>query len=398
MSCPPVSYRVPQKGWPSDLSSIQHETVKQFHSNRKSLAVVKGCLMMADRLVIPNSLRQRILKQLHRGHPGIERMKAVARSYVFWPKIDECITEYIIRCSSCAIHSKSPPKVSPQPWPATKHSWERIHLNFAGPFFNQHFLIVFDAHSKWPETKAVRFPTTFSVIEFLNELFSRFGVPETIVTDNGKQFTSKQFAALCKSNGIQHLRTAPYHPQSNGQAERFVETMKRSMLKIEEGKGGNITEILQTFLQTYRSTPILKGKSPAELMIGKKMRTTLDLLLKPQSHPSEGTLPSRRFEVDDEVYAKIHEANSWKWVPRHVIEAVGSVTYNVLLDSWHGRRKLIRSHVNQLKPRLNGHQETTNPSSPLNIWWTCLVYHLNRWLQHRIALPKLKIQRFHYTG
>ncbi|XP_055605734.1 uncharacterized protein K02A2.6-like [Uranotaenia lowii] len=270
---------------------------------------------MADRLVIPNSLRQRILKQLHRGHPGIERMKAVSRSYVFWPKIDECITEYIKRCSSCAIHPKSPSKVSPQPWPATKHSWERIHLDFAGPFFNQHFLIVIDAHSKWPEIKAVRSPTTLAVIESLNELFSRCGVPETIVTDNGTQFTSEKFAALCNFNGIQHLRTAPYHPQSNGQAERFVDTMKRSKLKIKEGKGGDIAKILQTFLQTYRSTPsrILKGKSPAELMIGRKMRTTLDLLLKPQSNLSEGTFPSRRFTVNDEVYAKIHEANSWKW-------------------------------------------------------------------------------------
>ncbi|XP_055605434.1 uncharacterized protein K02A2.6-like [Uranotaenia lowii] len=198
---------------------------------------------MTDRLVIPECFRQCILKQLQRGHPGIERMKTIARSHVFWPEIDAAIKTFVKQCSNCASHSKSPPKLPPQPGPQAKTPWERIHIVFAGPFFDQHFLVVVDAHSKWPEIRILRSPSTSAVIEFLEELFARFENPSTIISDNGSQFTSEQFLSFCASNGIQHLRSAPYHPQSNGQAERFVDTLKRSMLKINEGE--KLTDPLQ---------------------------------------------------------------------------------------------------------------------------------------------------------
>ncbi|XP_055590370.1 uncharacterized protein K02A2.6-like [Uranotaenia lowii] len=229
-------------GWPSS-NNIEDAAVRQFYPHRESLSVIQNCLMMTDRLVIPECFRQRILKQLHRVHPGIERMKAIARSHVFWPKIDAAIETFVKQCGNCASHSKSPPKLPPQPWPQAKTPWERIHVDFAGPFFDQHFLVVVDAHSKWPEIRILRSPSTSAVVEFLEELFARFGNPSTIVSDNGSQFTSEQFSSFCASNGIQHLRSAPYHPQSNGQAERFVDTLKRSMLKINEGE--NINKTLQ---------------------------------------------------------------------------------------------------------------------------------------------------------
>ncbi|XP_055542630.1 uncharacterized protein K02A2.6-like [Wyeomyia smithii] len=318
---------------------------------------------MSDRLVTPSNFRQRILKQLHRGHPGIERMKAIARSYVFWPKIDHAIENFIKKCNNCATHSKTPTKVPLQSWPQPTKPWERIHIDFAGPFFDQYFLVVVDAHSKWPVVKIVQSPTTPAVTEFLDELFSRFGDPETVVSDNGSQFTSDHFAAFCKEHEIQHLRTAPYHPQSNGQAERFFDTLKRSLMKINEGE--KITKTLQVFLQTYRSTPsrTLQGKSPTELMLGRKMRTILSLIKPTQRQPAtvnqkqneqfnrkHGTV-SRSFQTGDKVYAKVYTANKWIWSAGEVIEAIGNVNYNVLLEVQHKRRKLIRSHANQLKHR-----------------------------------------------
>lgn len=313
------------------------------------------------------------------GHPGIERMKAIARSHVFWPKIDNAIEAFVRECNNCASHSKTPRKVPLQSWPQTASPWERIHIDFAGPFFDQYFLVVVDAHSKWPEVQIVRSPTTSSVTEFLDELFSRFGVPSTVVSDNGSQFTSEQFAAFCKSNGIQHLRTAPYHPQSNGQAERFVDTLKRSLLKINEGE--KIAKTLQVFLQTYRSTPsrILQGKSPAELILGRKMRTALSLLQPTQRIPTvvnqqqndqfnkKHGVVSRSFQAGDKIYAKVYSANKWTWSAGVVIEAFGHVNYNVLLDNQHGRRKLIRSHANQLKWREVSSSVTDSSRSPLSI-------------------------------
>ncbi|XP_055526910.1 uncharacterized protein K02A2.6-like [Wyeomyia smithii] len=273
-----------QKGWPSSASSIEDDSVRQFYPYRESVAVVKGYLMMSDRF----------------------------------------------HCN----HGRNQP-------------WERIHIDFAGPFFDQYFLVVVDAHSKWPEVKIVQSPTTPAVTEFLDELFSRFGDPETVVSDNGSQFTSDHFAAFCKEHEIQHLRTAPYHPQSNGQAERFVDTLKRSLMKINEGE--MIAKTLQGFLQTYRSTPsrTLQGKSPTELMLGRKMRTILSLLKPTQQNMAQFPV---RFKLETKSMPR-YTANKWIWSAGEVIEAIGNVNYNVLLEVQHKRRKLIRSHANQLKHR-----------------------------------------------
>lgn len=222
--------------------------------------------------------------------------------------------------------------------------------------------------------------TTSAVTEFLNELFARFGVPNVIVSDNGTQFTSEQFAVLCRKNGIQHFRISPYHPQSNGQAERFVDTLKRSLRKINEGE--DISETLQTFLQVYRTTPsrVLNGKTPSQQMLGRNMRTVLDLLRHDQPKPvarnhrqdeqfnrKHGAVP-RNFKKGDEVYAKVYTSNTkWQWASGVIIEVIGQVNHNVLLDNWHGRKKLIRSHSNQLKSRSSEEKSIEADPTPLGI-------------------------------
>ncbi|XP_055590802.1 uncharacterized protein K02A2.6-like [Uranotaenia lowii] len=271
----------------------------------------------------------------------------------------------------CAVHAKSSPKTSPQPWPATHSPWERIHIDFAGPFKGLNFLVVVDAHSRWPEICTIKSATSSAVIEFLDELFARFGIPSTIVSDNGSQFILKQFENFCGRNGIQHLRISPYHPQSNGQAERFVDSLKRSLLKINDWQ--NIHESLQTFLQVYRSTPsrVLNGSTPAELMIGRKIKTILNLLDHDQSrHPKADQEPRpHKLTTGAAVYAKLYRNNSsWKWVPGKILEVIGKVNFNILLEEHHGRRKLIRSHVDQVKLRYPGDASTSERQpTPLNI-------------------------------
>ncbi|XP_062711283.1 uncharacterized protein K02A2.6-like [Aedes albopictus] len=220
-------------GWPS-IKQISDPDLKTFHSRRESLSTVKDCIMFSDRIVVPAVFRSRILKQLHRGHPGIERMKSVARSIVYWPGIDEDIQDFVRRCSICASAAKSPPQVQPQPWSKAEGPWKRIHLDYAGPIDGMSYLVIVDSFSKWPEIFQTRSTTASSTIGILRETFARFGVSDTIVSDNGSQFCSSEFQQFCEYSGIIHIRTAPYHPQSNGQAERFVDTLKRSLRLIVE--------------------------------------------------------------------------------------------------------------------------------------------------------------------
>ena len=118
-----------------------------------------------------------------------------------------------------------------QPWSWPTRPWSRLHIDYAGPVDGKMFLIVIDAHSKWLEVLPVQSATSFCTIQQLRQLFSRFGIPDSLVSDNGTPFTSKEFEDFCKSNGIRHIRVAPYHPASNGLAERAVRIIKEGLKK-----------------------------------------------------------------------------------------------------------------------------------------------------------------------
>ncbi|XP_058456315.1 uncharacterized protein K02A2.6-like [Malaya genurostris] len=354
--------------WPNN-SKITDRNMKTFHSRRESLSVVNGCIMMNELIVIPECYHQRVLKQLHRGHQGVERTKAIARSVVYWANIDDDIENLVRQCCICASTAKSPTHHQPQPWPRAAGPWKRIHLDYAGPLDGFYYLVVVDSYSKWPEIFQTRQTTSSVTIRFLQETFARFGIPETIVTDNGTQFCSAEFKKMCEQLGIIHIRTAPYHPQSNDQAERFVDTLKRSLRKIVEGEEVPSVEALQTFLQVYRSIPSasLAGKSPSEEMQGRPMRTTLDLL-RPSVFNSTRNYRNSKFTTGSTVYAKLYQnADKWIWASGTVVEAIGGVNFNVLLDQQSGRRKLIRSHINQLRPRCDNVIKPSAVSTPFDI-------------------------------
>nr|VZI41216.1 unnamed protein product [Spirometra erinaceieuropaei] len=249
--------------------------LRQLFLRRASLSVVDSCLMFADRVVIPSSLRPTVLRQFHAAHPGNSRMKFIARSFAYWPGIDGGIDDLVRRCSRCQQAAKMPPRQPPVPWEPPERPWSRVHIDFAGPLNGVSYLILVDAYSKWPEIAPLNPATASSTIAFLRRIFSQHGLPEVLVSDNGSQFTSSSFEDFCRQHNVQHLRSPPYHPQSNGQGERFVDTFKRALLKAR-GEG-TTDEIVQAFLFSYRTTPNPAspgGVSPAEALMGRKLRTT----------------------------------------------------------------------------------------------------------------------------
>ncbi|KAK6762301.1 hypothetical protein RB195_023133 [Necator americanus] len=154
----------------------------------------------------------------------------------------------------------------------------------------RYYLLIIEAYSKWPEIVQMPSISSTATIQTMKCIFANFGNPETLVTDNGTQFTSSQFTSLCRSRGILHIRTPLSHPQSNGQAERFVDTFKRGFAKLNEEEP--TVGALQTFLMLYRSTPCSSTpdqRSPAEAFLGRRLRTELDLML-----PSRDVTNSKR--------------------------------------------------------------------------------------------------------
>ena len=199
-------------------------------------------------------------------------MKSLARSYVSWPNMDNDLENKVRTCNNCQINRKNPPEAPLHPWEWPSRPWERIRVYYAGPFFGKMFLIMVDAYSKWLEVHPTNVATSRATIEKLRSTFAIHGLPKTIVSDNGSNFCSEEFEEFLAKNGIHHRRTAPYHPASNGLAERAVQTFKEGMKKMS--KKESLESRVSRFLFKYRITPhSTTGIAPAEMLMSRKPRS-----------------------------------------------------------------------------------------------------------------------------
>lgn len=216
------------------------------------------------------------------GHPGKNRMKSLMRSYVYYRNMDQDITQMVEKCKGFSLAAKAPPIIH-KPWPVTDRPRSRTHADYAGPIDGFYYLIIVDSYSKWPEVFRCKNPTSETTINCFHKLFTRFRVVDCLVTNNGTQFTSADFDEFCEIFQIKHIKSPPYQPRSNWQAERFVDTPKRALRKAYDVP---TEKALQQFLQVYRITPnndTPSALSPAEVMFARKIRSVFDKLLPKQT-------------------------------------------------------------------------------------------------------------------
>ncbi|XP_058038083.1 uncharacterized protein K02A2.6-like [Ahaetulla prasina] len=218
-----------RRGWPRGQVA---PSFQPFARRQHELSVLKGCLLWGNRVVVPPDLRRRILACLHDAHPGIVRMKALGHSYVWWPGMDQEIEAWVTRCPQCQTSRPALAAAPVRNWELPKTPWARVHVDFAGPFLGQTFLILVDAYSKWVDIVLTPSPTAGAVIRALDGLFATHGLPDVIVTDNGAQFTSAPFRQFLTRLDIRHATTAPYHPAGNGRAERAVQSAKEALGRL----------------------------------------------------------------------------------------------------------------------------------------------------------------------
>ena len=237
-------YRYVQHGWPEAVP----EELKRFHKRRLELSTLDGCNLIGARVVIPPKVQRDVRSELHLGHPGISRMKSLARLHVWWPDLDIELEKMVKTCEHCQETKPDSPRVPLEPWKWPSRPWSRVYVDYAGPFLNSMFFIVVDAHSKWVEIFKTRGSDAATTINCLRSTFARFGLPSMVVSDNGPCFTSRDFKKFLQWNGVTHVTSAPYHPQSNGLAEKMVQTFKNSMKRQSEG---SVELKLTRFLMSY---------------------------------------------------------------------------------------------------------------------------------------------------
>ena len=353
-----------RSGWPSNIP----DPVKPYFSRRDELSIEEGCVLWGMRVIVPKKLQSEVLNMLHEGHVGIVKMKMIARSYVWWPGIDKTIEQLVKSCKSCQEVQKAPETAPLHPWIWPGKPWVRVHLDFAGPFLGKSFLIAVDAYSKWPEIIEMSATSATQTIAVLRQIFTTHGIPEQLVSDNGPQFISSEFAEFCKTNGVKHIRVSPYHPASNGLAERMVQTFKQSMKKTAKD-GIPLQQRLANFLLTYRTTPhATTNVAPCELLMNRVLRTRFDVLRpstekrvcdsqakQKQQHDEHGK--DRSFSPGQTVWARDFRGSS-KWLPGVVMQCTGPLTYMIQLND----KSLWKRHIDHLQKRVESQASVNAPA------------------------------------
>lgn len=290
-------------------------------------------------------------------------MKSVARYYVWWPTLDKDIEEKVALCDLCQESRGASPQVPMQPWKWPETPWKRVHIDYFGPYERKMVLLIVDAHSKWIDAHVVESATTLATIAKLRTTFATFGLPETVVSDNGSVFRSAEFVAFLASNGIQHVTTAPYHPASNGLAERAVQTIKNMLQKQPNAP---LRVQLDRALFAYRNLiNETTGKTPAELMFGRRLRTRLDSLLQgPHQRVVEKQEQAKqRYDVHksprvfgecEPVY--VRTPVDGRWAPAVVTDVQGQIVEVQADDGITRRRHLDHVRRRSVKPVNDEHR------------------------------------------
>ncbi|XP_046959673.1 uncharacterized protein K02A2.6-like [Vanessa cardui] len=337
-------------GWPRSNSD---PTLQPFWQRKEALSHSKDCLLWCNRVVIPKTLQEDVLKLLHAPHAGIVQTKAYARGYVWWYGMDKEIERLVSGCHQCQAVRNNPPR-DPQTWVVSEKPWKRVHIDFAGPFQGKTFLLLIDSYSKWLEAEIVTSMNSTSVTTILRKIFASQGLPDVLVSDNGRTFVSEEFNNFLSKNGIQHLYSPPYHPATNGQIERSIQSFKNKLKKLSELEIP-WSEKLPRVLYYLRTVPCTTtNKSPAEMLNGRKYRTAVSNL-HPDAVPSRTELqldnaaqtsPRRAFTVDQPILIRMYgPGEKWK---RAVVEMVeGPSSYLVRTEDG----VLQRRHVDQILAR-----------------------------------------------
>lgn len=238
-------------------------------SSATELSEVKGVLLKGCKVVIPASMRREMLERIHQGHMGINKCKERARQLVFWPAMNADIETFAQACAVCKKYAYKLPHEPLIVRPIPDQPWYRVGIDLFS-YGGRSYLCVYDALSNFPEVQQLADTSAKTVVDATSAIFSRYGIPLEVCSDNGPQFSSREFKIFSEVYDFKHVTSSPYFPRSNGLAEKGVQVVKRILKKTSEAK--------QDFwlgLLAYRSTPLECGRTPAEILQGRNLRTTL---------------------------------------------------------------------------------------------------------------------------
>ena len=232
---------------------------------KSELTICDNLLLRGNRIVVPHSLQKETMDKIHSGHQGIQRCLLRVTSSVWWPHIRHQMEQLIQNCPVCTQFS-TPQRQPMSPSELPKHPWQKVatdffHLN------GKTYLLVADYFSRYLEVQHMATTTAASTIRTLKAIFARHGIPAQLISDNGPQYSSDEMVTFAKEYNFTHITSSPNYPQSNGFAERMVQTAKILLKKTPDP---------YLALLSYRSTPLpWCGLSPSQLLMGRQLRSNV---------------------------------------------------------------------------------------------------------------------------
>lgn len=245
-------------------------------------------ILRGDRILVPKSLRERIVQTAHIGHQGSTSMKAQLRSRLWFPGLDKMIDKVVRGCKFCTMMS-----LADKPGPMTRRQptepWQDIAMDFKEGLPNgESILVVVCYTTRYIQIEYMKNPTSEMVIQALLKMFSSFGIPHSLTADNGSQFRSKEFREFCKAYDIHLNLSTPYWPEQNGAVERQNRNIGKR-IKISIAEGTDWKRDLYEYLLLYHATPQeTTGVSPSKLMFNREMNGLLPTMNDPTSIFHEG--------------------------------------------------------------------------------------------------------------
>jgi transposase InsO family protein len=282
-----------KRGWP-DLACLQ-SPVQPYWQERDTYAVEQGLLLKGNRLIIPADMRVDVLDRIHDGHLGITKCRLRAKQAVWWPGLSKQLETLVTNCYVCSRErtQRAEPMVK-STFPA--RPWQKVGSDLF-QYRGQQYLLVVDYYSRYIEIAKLSYTTSPDIVVHLKSMFARHGIPEVFISDNGPQYSAHTFREFMQQYGTCHITSSPRYPQGNSEAERAVQTIENLLKKAKDP---------YLALLAYRTTPLENGSSPAELLMGRRLRNTLPMIpsqLDPLPPPSPQL---RQKEEEMRMRAKIN--------------------------------------------------------------------------------------------
>lgn len=307
-----------------------------------------------------------MLKRLHEGHLGMEKCKRRARTAVYWPGINSDIDRMVSGCDTCLKYQAKQPKEPMTITDIPDEPWQKVGTDL---FYldGKNYLVVIDYLSNYPEMALLSNLSAACVIKHMKSIFSRHGIPQIVYSDNGPAYSCKEFQDFAQEYDFRHVTSSPLYAQSNGKAEKGVHIVKQLLKKAQESHSDPYLALL-----SYRASPLEHGMSPAEILMGRRLRTTIPYTSEQKQNKAKQKqkLLQRRQKTNYDRSTKslvplarhdtvrIQDSNTWT-KKATMLEEVSPRSYNVRTEDG----QILRRNRRSLLKTQDTFQEQTDEAS-----------------------------------